>query len=104
MQELWFLRFAFRLMLTDNHIKFREDILNGFQVIERTHFFMMDKVPREIIQKVWTQELWFLCSACHLMLTDIYMKFLEGIFNRFQVIEGHDFVTDKVPREITQTV
>ena len=25
-------------MLTDIHIKFREDILNGFQVIERTLF------------------------------------------------------------------
>ena len=23
------------------------------------------------------QELWFLCSACHLMLIDIYMKFRE---------------------------
>ena len=30
--------FARHLMLIDIHIKFREDILNGFQVIERTHF------------------------------------------------------------------
>ena len=30
MQELWFLRFARCLMLIDIHIKFREDILNGF--------------------------------------------------------------------------
>ena len=36
MQELWFLRFACRLMLIDIYIKFREDILNGFQVIEWT--------------------------------------------------------------------
>ena len=34
MQELCFLHFAHHLMLTDIHIKFREDILNGFQVIE----------------------------------------------------------------------
>ena len=34
MQELWFLRFASRLILIDSHIKFHEDILNGFQVIE----------------------------------------------------------------------
>ena len=34
MQELFVLRFARRLMLIDIHIKFREDILNGFQVIE----------------------------------------------------------------------
>ena len=51
MQELWFLHFACRLMLTDIHIKFCEGILNGLQVIEWT-FFMMHKVPREIIQKV----------------------------------------------------
>ena len=53
MQELWFLCFACRLMSIDIHIKFGEDILNGFQVIEQTFFFfVMDKVQREIIQKV----------------------------------------------------
>ena len=35
MPELWFLGFAHRLTLID---KFCEDILNGFQVIEWTHF------------------------------------------------------------------
>ena len=38
---------------------------------------MMDKVPREIIQKVYMQELWFLRSARRLMLIDIYMNFLK---------------------------
>ena len=38
MQELWFLRFAGHQMLIDIHIKFREDILNSFQVTEPTHF------------------------------------------------------------------
>ena len=52
MQRLWFLRFASHQMLIDIHIKFREDISNGFQVIEWAHIFMTDKVPREIIQKV----------------------------------------------------
>ena len=33
------------------------------------------------------QELWFLHSACRLMLIDIYMKFLEDILNRLQVTE-----------------
>ena len=51
MQELWFLCFACRLMLIDARVKFHEDILNGFQVIEWTRF-MTDKVQREIIQKV----------------------------------------------------
>ena len=38
MQELRFLRFARRLMLIDIRITFREDILNGLQVIELTRF------------------------------------------------------------------
>ena len=50
------------------------------------------------------QELWFfLCSACRLMLIDIYMKFREDSLNRFQVVERTRFC-DKVPREITQKV
>ena len=36
MQELWFLRSERRLMLIDIYMKFREDSLNCFQVIERT--------------------------------------------------------------------
>ena len=40
----------------------------------------------EISQKM--QELWFLCSACPLMLTDIYMKFRDNSLKGFQVIEG----------------
>ena len=51
----------------------------------------MDKVPREITQKVKMQELWFLHSACRLMLTDIYMKFLEDSLNGFQDIERTRF-------------
>ena len=38
MQELWFLRSAHCLMLTDIYMKFLEDILNKFQVTERTEF------------------------------------------------------------------
>ena len=38
MQELLFLCRARRLMLIGIHIKFREDIFNGFQVIEWTLF------------------------------------------------------------------
>ena len=40
MHELWFLRFARPLMLIDIHIKFHEDILNGFQVIARVDTFL----------------------------------------------------------------
>ena len=38
------------------------------------------------------QKLWFLCSAHHLMLIDIYMKFREDSLKGFQ--RGHDFVTE----------
>ena len=55
MQELWFLHAAHRLMLIDICMKFQKDSLNNFQVIGRTwlrQYFVMDKVPREITQKV----------------------------------------------------
>ena len=38
MQELSFLHSACHLMLIDIYMMFREDSLNGFQVIERTRF------------------------------------------------------------------
>ena len=42
MQELCFLRSAHPLMLIDIYMKFCEDSLNSFQVVERTRF--CDKV------------------------------------------------------------
>ena len=38
MQELWFLHSARYLMLIATYMKFREDSLNDFQVIEWTPF------------------------------------------------------------------
>ena len=46
MQELWFLRSALRLMclmLIDFYMKFREDSLNAFQVIERTRVWQTER-------------------------------------------------------------
>ena len=43
MQELWFLLSARRLMLIDIFKKFREDSLNGFQVIELTRVWQTDR-------------------------------------------------------------
>ena len=37
-KKKWFLRAARRLMLIDIYMNFREDILNRFQVTERTRF------------------------------------------------------------------
>ena len=47
----------------------------------------MDKVPREITQKVLKQWLWFLRSACRLILIDIYIKCREDSLNVLQVTE-----------------
>ena len=66
-------------MLIDIYMKFCEDSLNGFQVIERTLF--CDKSPRKITQKVKMEELWFLCSAHRLVLIDVYMKYREDSLN-----------------------
>ena len=53
------------------------------------------------------QELWFLHSACPLMLVDICMKFHDASLYGLKVIERtrwrQDFVRDKVQREITET-
>ena len=53
---------------------------------------MMDKIPREITQKVLKAELPFLHSARHLMLIDIYIKFREYSLSGFQVIERTRFL------------
>ena len=49
MQELWLFFSANRLMLIDIYMKFHDDSLNSFQVIEWTRLF---DSPREITQKV----------------------------------------------------
>ena len=54
------------------------------------------------------QELPFLQSACRLMLVDICMKFHDTSLCGLKLIERkqwrHDFVRDKVQREITQKI
>ena len=68
-------------------MKFHENILKGFQVIERTQKMVIVKFQRRITTKLYRQELGFLCSACHLMMLYISMKFQENILKVFQVIE-----------------
>ena len=55
MQELEFLIFACQLILVDTCMKFHEDSLKAFQVVERTPLrrnLVMVEVPWEITQKV----------------------------------------------------
>ena len=69
---------------------------------------MTDKVPKAITQKALMQELWFLNSACHLILVDICIKIHEDSLKAFQVVERaqlrSNLVMVKVPWEITQKV
>ena len=50
------------------------------------------------------QELWFLRSACRLMLINFYIKFSEDSSSVFKLQSGHEFVMDKVPRKIIKKV
>ena len=50
------------------------------------------------------QELWFLQSACPLILVDICMKFNDASLYGLRLKSGHDGVWDKVPWEITQNI
>ena len=55
-------------------MKFNEHIFNGFKVVEQTRFChgtSTYKVQRDVTQRVSIQELWFLHSACRLMLVNI---------------------------------
>ena len=93
-QELWFLQSACRLMLVNIHMKIHEDILNGFKDIVRKWFCHRTanyKLQRDVTQKIHIQELWFLHSACHLLVLNICMKFYEYILNSFKVIEQTRF-------------
>ena len=73
-------------MVLNTCMKFYDHILNSFG-----HDFVTEtdtyKVQRNVTQKVSIQELWFLHSACHLMLINICMKFHEDTLNGFKVIE-----------------
>ena len=62
-------------MLIDIYMKFLEDILNMFQVTERTRFCDGQSIKGNNSNSLNGKKLWFLRSARCLMLIDIYMKF-----------------------------
>ena len=75
-------------------MKFYEYILNSSKVIERTRFCHRTanyKLQRDVTKKIHIQELWFLHSACHLLVLNICMKFYEYILNSSKVIERTRF-------------
>ena len=76
--ELWFLCSACHLILVKNDVKLHHEILNGFQVTERTRLeckFCYFSFQRAMTPKILNPELWFLCSALRLMLVNNPVKF-----------------------------
>ena len=84
------LRSAHLLMLVNISMTFHEDILNGFQVTERTALYSVlgiTKVQRGIAKNMYIQELWLSRSAHRLMLVNVSLTFHEDILNGLQVTE-----------------
>ena len=73
-------------MMLHISMKFHENILNGFQAIERAQNYHCP-ISKGNNSKLYRQKLWILCSACHLMMLYICIKFHENILNGFQVME-----------------
>ena len=91
-------------MLVNICMKFHEDTLNGLKVTEQTRFCLRNCYlqsskghnsksinTRDMVLACLIQELWFLHSACCLLLVNSCMKFHEDILNGFQVIERTRF-------------
>ena len=85
-QELWFLSFACRLMVFYISMKFHENTQTGFRFKEWICNYYC-QISKGNHSKIYKQELWFLRSACRLMMLYISMKFHENIFKYFQDIE-----------------
>ena len=99
---------ALRLMLVNICMKFH-DTLNGFKVTERKWLvteLLITNFKSTLLKEIHTQELWFLHSACHLLLLNICMKFYEYILNSFKVIERRRLCqeTDIWKAHVTQTI
>ena len=93
-QELWFLHSACHLLVLNICMKFYEYISNSSKVIVLTwfcHGTANYQLQRDVTQKIHIQELWFLHSACHLLVLNICMKFHEYILNISKVTEWTQF-------------
>ena len=77
-------------MFVSNPMKFHHNILNSFQVTERTRVkrqILLCPISKGHISKNCYPESRFLFSAHRLKLVDIPMNFHHGVFNRFQDTE-----------------
>ena len=55
---------------------------------------LLFSVKGAITPKLGIQNLWFLHSACRLMLVNICVKFQKGSSNNFHVMDRQKFVID----------
>ena len=99
--ELWFLFSVCRLILVKNHVKLHQEILNDYQVTERTRLeckFCYFPFQRAIPPKIRNPELWFLCSARRLMLVKNpvmfhYLRYLK-LLSSYRADTVYDRRTD----------
>ena len=83
--ELWFLCSERRLMVFNVCVKFHENMSSCFKVMERT--WKLLNTQRTITPKVGKPEERFMCSARHLMVFNICVKFHENMSCCFKVME-----------------
>ena len=76
---------ALPLMVFNICEKFYENMSSGFKLTERTQKIV--NTQRAITPKVGKPELRFMCSACHLMVLNICVKFHENMSSSFKVME-----------------
>jgi len=107
-QKVWCIESLFlgtALLLNEIYltIKFHVKALHSFKVMLRTKF-NNENEQRAITLKVWSFELWFLCSA--LLLNEIYlpMKFQVSNLNTVWVMLRTKFKNENEQRAITPKV
>ena len=70
----------------------RQHFTTIFKILVRT--LTIYNVQRALTPKVCKQELWFLCSACWLMVWYLCVKIYENISNLFKLQGGHEHKTE----------
>ena len=87
---------ARRLSMFKVCVKFHENMLSCFKVMEQTRKLLI-RTPSAITPNVGKLGLWYLCSARHLMVFKVCVKFHENMSSGFKVMEPtRKFLTHKL--------
>ena len=78
-QELRFLCSARRLMILYVSMQFHENIINGFQVTERTKNYHC-RISKGNNSKMFRKEIWFLCSVPCLISTKVVIERMQNCY------------------------